>query len=109
MTPDEFKGATPGPWEQSSQVVYGEHGQGPSAGQKGFVVAEAYTDADAALIAAAPDLLSDNIKLREALEKIMEMDWRDPQLMSMGGSQAMAWSAALNRCKCIARTALAKD
>ncbi len=110
-----FEGHTPGPWEvKTAGVLMWVEGPAHTICFVGDGYSQsANASADAPLIAAAPLLLSysksrdaEIARLREALESISNMDWRDPELVAMGGSQPMSWSAALNRCKAIARSAL---
>lgn len=72
---NEFKG-TPGPWELDGVEIYPVAGHRASdaicAMQPGFI------DADAALIAAAPDLLKGLRDLLEAYESVMHSEFDYP-------------------------------
>jgi hypothetical protein len=74
----KFEGHTAGPWPLRNEPFRNgmpywtiEAGQGHS--RKGFHLTIMCSDANAHLMAAAPDLLAENIRLRDALETLARL------------------------------------
>lgn len=97
MTLDDLKRlmaeATPGPWQPGellSCMIYNWH---VAPDHPEAVIAEAYSEANASLIAAAPDLAAQVIKLTEALARIDALEGQSMPLDPFLEAKAIARAA----------------
>ena len=100
MTAAKQTQGTPGPW-----AVAVAHGEARLVGSD-----KEFSDADARLIAAAPELLAENKALREALERFANMDkvgMGNPRLDTIRHAFMVALPEYIGWCK-QARAALSK-
>jgi len=84
MNTDDYEGHTPGPWSVGHE---GQHdlpkGDIPINWKLGGLIVIAYDKADARLIAAAPELLAEVKRLREALitvQRLLTWDEKDREM-----------------------------
>jgi len=75
-TTGTISGFTPGKWEVKTASIRSPHGVRVVAGKRYFAISgetQEEAEANAALIAAAPDLLRENEELREAIGELCDI------------------------------------